>query len=65
MYTVDMTTPEVFFFKLYKGRVMKYVKIWYIGKFKVFILSDNYCFSSLSATVLQMWAVSCWAVLMR
>ena len=39
--------------------------MWYINKFKVFILSDNYCFSSLSATLLRMWAFSCWAVVMR
>jgi len=41
------------------------MKIWYIGKFKVFILSDSYCFSLPSATLLRMWAVSCWVVLMR
>ena len=41
------------------------MKIWYIGKFKVFILSNNYCFSSLSATLLRMWTFSRWAVIMR
>jgi len=41
------------------------MKIWYIGKFKVFILSDSCCFSSLSATLQRMWAFSCWAVVMR